>query len=89
MGDTKNSIQVLFGNNVQKHLSIIETGTQFASAQVIEKLSTELQVSPAELFGGDMNMKYANMIFKMLATHIDTKIESLYVRLSEDLRTRN
>lgn len=72
----------------QKHLSIIETGTQFASAQVIEKISKELQVSPAELFGGDMNMKYVNVLFSRIAQHIDMKIENLYARLSADLSRR-
>lgn len=36
----------------QKHLSTIETGTQFASAQLIEKISNELEIPPADLFGG-------------------------------------
>ena len=36
----------------QKHLSIIETGTQFASANLIGKLSDVLKVSPGDLFGG-------------------------------------
>ena len=36
----------------QKHLSIIETGTQFASAGLIGRISEELRVSPGDLFGG-------------------------------------
>ena len=36
----------------QKHLSIIETGTQFASATLIGRISEELKVSPGDLFGG-------------------------------------
>ena len=36
----------------QKHLSIIETGTQFASATLIGRISDELNVSPGDLFGG-------------------------------------
>lgn len=36
----------------QKHLSIIETGIQFASASLIERLCEELSVAPADLFGG-------------------------------------
>ena len=36
----------------QKHLSIIETGTQFASASLIARISEELRVSPGDLFGG-------------------------------------
>ncbi|MBQ9205238.1 MAG: helix-turn-helix transcriptional regulator [Treponema sp.] len=36
----------------QKHLSIIETGTQFASASLIGRISEVLKVSPGDLFGG-------------------------------------
>jgi len=36
----------------QKHLSIIETGSQFASASLIGRISQELKVSPGDLFGG-------------------------------------
>ena len=36
----------------QKHLSIIETGTQFASASLIARISEELRFSPGDLFGG-------------------------------------
>ena len=36
----------------QKHLSIIETGAQFASASLIGRISRELSVSPGDLFGG-------------------------------------
>ena len=39
----------------QKHLSIIETGTQFASASLIGRISEELKVSPGDLFGGSNN----------------------------------
>lgn len=105
MSETKNSIQKLFGSNVQKyrkqagltqdelserigitqkHLSIIETGTQFASAQVIEKISKELNVSPASLFGSDMNVQHINNLYLMISQHIDNKIEDLYYRLHEE-----
>ena len=36
----------------QKHLSIVETGTQFASASLIGRISEALEVSPGDLFGG-------------------------------------
>ncbi len=36
----------------QKHLSILETGSQFASAALIGKISEVLNVSPGDLFGG-------------------------------------
>lgn len=36
----------------QKHLSIIETGSQFASASLIGRISEVLNVSPGDLFGG-------------------------------------
>ncbi|MBR1721112.1 MAG: helix-turn-helix transcriptional regulator [Treponema sp.] len=40
----------------QKHLSIIETGTQFASASLIGRISEVLKVSPGDLFGGSSDI---------------------------------
>ncbi len=39
----------------QKHLSILENGTQFASASLIGRIATALNVSPAMLFGDSRN----------------------------------
>ncbi|WP_407426065.1 helix-turn-helix domain-containing protein [Treponema sp.] len=60
----------------QKHLSIIETGIQFASAALIEKLCEELSVSPADLFGGSQDevlkeiRKSREMIMSMIANEV-------------------
>lgn len=60
----------------QKHLSIIETGTQFASASLIERLCVELAVSPADLFGGSNDeilreiRKSRDMIMMVIETEI-------------------
>lgn len=60
----------------QKHLSIIETGTQFASAGLIGRISTELKVSPGDLFGGSSDTiieeikKSRSMIMTMLANEL-------------------
>lgn len=73
-------------NISQKHLSIIETGTQFASATLIEKICTELEVSPSALFGEDMNTRQINNLYLMISQHIDRKIEMLYARLCDELQ---
>ena len=49
----------------QKHLSIIETGTQFASASLISRICAELKVPPAALFGDDMNQQYFELWMNM------------------------
>lgn len=60
----------------QKHLSILETGTQFASASLIERLCKELNVSPADLFGGSKDeiieeiKKSRAMIMSMIANEV-------------------
>ena len=85
----KQTIQQLFGRNVQKfrkqagltqeqlserlgisqkHLSIIETGTQFASATLIAKLSETLQVTPADLFGGTSSDELKQQMGNVTAT---------------------
>ena len=51
MGLTQEQLSEKLGIS-QKHLSIIETGTQFASASLIGRISKELKVSPGDLFGG-------------------------------------
>lgn len=66
----------------QKHLSIIETGTQFASANLIERICEELKVSPAALFGEDLNQAYMDKLYARLATHFENKINWLYANLS-------
>jgi len=43
----------------QKHLSHIEVGTRFVSAQILEKLSELLQTPPSEFFySEELNLKY-------------------------------
>lgn len=62
----------------QKHLSIIETGTQFASASLIGRISEELKVSPGNLFGGSSDSiiieeikKSRAMIMTMLVNELN------------------
>ncbi|MBP3709237.1 MAG: helix-turn-helix transcriptional regulator [Treponema sp.] len=69
----------------QKHLSVIETGNQFASANLIEKISNELNVPPASLFGGEFGIREVNMIQLLVVQQIDAKLETLYSRIHEDL----
>lgn len=60
----------------QKHLSIIETGGQFASAPLIGRISEALAVSPGDLFGGtsdavlDEIRKSRDLLMTMLANEL-------------------
>ncbi len=68
----------------QKHLSIVETGTQFASAGLIGRIATELNVTPAMLFGGnknDINYNELNAISAMMQTMIHSSLSGLESRL--------
>ena len=69
----------------QKHLSIIETGTQFASAALIARISKELDVPPAALFGDDLSQVYFDKLYTRLATHFENKINWLQNTLSHEL----
>lgn len=68
----------------QKHMSIIETGTQFASAPLIGKIAEALNVSPAMLFGDyehEVNYEQANATALLLEQFIQTQMQVLYSRL--------
>ncbi|MBP5793284.1 MAG: helix-turn-helix transcriptional regulator, partial [Spirochaetaceae bacterium] len=68
----------------QKHLSIIETGTQFASAPLIGKIAEELNVSPAMLFGGyehEVNYEQVNATAVLLEQFIQSQMQVLHSRL--------
>ena len=69
----------------QKHLSIIETGTQFASANLIARISKELNVPPAALFGEDMNQEYFDRLYSRLTTQMENKINWLHTNLTIEL----
>ncbi len=69
----------------QKHLSIIETGTQFASANLIARISKELNVPPAALFGDDLTQTYFDKLFARLATYMENKFNMMRVYLSTEL----
>ena len=82
----------------QKHLSIIETGNQFASAPLIERISEELNVFPGDLFGGS-NDEIKKELREMQGTiisvfmneithkfsHIDATLQDLKQLLEEKL----
>lgn len=72
----------------QKHLSIIETGTQFASANLIERICEELNVTPAALFGEDLNQEYMDKLYARLATHFENKINWLHTVLSSEIKSK-
>ena len=70
----------------QKHLSVIETGAQFASAPLIARLCKELDVTPGMLFGGDMGSRHVANLQSMIHNLLNAKIESLYLRLHAEIQ---
>lgn len=76
----------------QKHLSFLETGTQFASASLIDKICDELKISCGDLFSSekDINHKELDLIFTMIQnsvvkklTLLESKLETLEAKLGE------
>lgn len=65
----------------QKHLSIIETGTQFASAFLIEKIAAAFKVPPARLFGDEINTEEINVITKLVTLEIQRAVSIIDSRL--------
>lgn len=70
----------------QKHLSIIETGIQFASATLIAKICTVLNVSPAALFGDDLNQDYFDELYVRMATHFENKMNWVQTSLMNEIK---
>ncbi len=68
-----------------KHLSRIETGVQFASASLIEKIVEALNVSPATLFEHVVSKKQVISEYTDICEYIDKKMESLYERIKGDI----
>ena len=71
----------------QKHLSVIETGAQFASAPLIARICKELSVTPGMLFGGDMGSRHLAILQSMIHNLMNAKLESLYQRLHSDIQS--
>lgn len=72
----------------QKHLSIIETGTQFASAALIGRLAETLGVTPADLFGGtgtDELKKQTSHITATLMTFLANELNRMRALLRHDM----
>lgn len=77
----------------QKHLSFIETGVQFASASLIDRICRELNISCGDLFASerDVNIKEVNMICTMMQnimfprlTTIESKLENIEKKLNKE-----
>lgn len=58
----------------QKHLSMLETGSQFASAPLISKICGVLEVAPSKLFETDFDENESNRLFARLATFFKNEI---------------
>ncbi len=69
-------------------LSIIETGTQFASAALISRISKELNVPPAALFGQDMNQEYFDNLYSSIDALVENKLKLFQDSLSLDIETK-
>lgn len=69
----------------QKHLSIIENGAQFASASLIDRICTELDVSVGMLFRSpdESSAHEANMISALLQNMLNPRLALIEQRLSE------
>ena len=72
-------------NISQKHLSIIETGIQFASATLIDRICEVLNVSAGMLFGssGDVNIKEVNMISVMVQNCVNSRFSVIEEKLTD------
>ena len=72
----------------QKHLSVIETGSQFVSAPLIAKIVAALKVEPAELFGGTSSeTRIANAVAMRIMNFINPKFELMAQRIVDDLKS--
>ncbi len=71
----------------QKHLSILETGTQFASAPLIQKICEELKLSPGDLFGGtsDEVIKHLNAMENRIMTMMLNELRHGFARIDSEI----
>ncbi len=70
----------------QKHLSMLETGTQFASASLIAKICSVLDLEPASLFETGINQTEANKLYSRLATHFENRLNQMQAVLLSELK---
>lgn len=73
----------------QKHLSDIETGTKFPSASIIEKLSKELSVPVAFLFGGTDSSAISLAVINYINANIMPKLNSMENDIKELKKEKN
>ena len=73
----------------QKHLSDIETGTKFPSAAIIEKLSKELSVPVAFLFGGTDSSAISLAVINYINANIMPKLNSMENDIKELKKEKN
>lgn len=67
----------------QKHLSEIESGIKFPTVMVIEKLSKELNTTPALLFGGSDVYDISNKVSNLVIMNLQPKLNLIF----EELKT--
>jgi len=59
----------------QKHLSMLETGTQFASASLISKICETLNIEPAELFERGLSENQSTKLFAKIANAMELSLK--------------
>ena len=82
MNLTQNELSEKIGIS-QKHLSDIETGTKFPSSGIIEKISGELNVSVALLFGGSDAYDISNKVTDLVMDNLRSKLQNISNDLNE------
>ena len=70
----------------QKHLSIIETGTQFVSAGLLGKIVVVLKIPPAALFEYEISYNTTE-IYESLCSYIDNRFDDYYKRIKNDINS--
>lgn len=70
----------------QKHLSMLETGTQFASAALISKICDVLELAPSKLFETEFSENESDGLFARLATYMENKINRTQAILISEIR---
>lgn len=74
----------------QKHLSMLETGAQFASATLISKICTVLNIEPSKLFETEFSSSDADKLFSRLATFFRNELnrtQSVLINRIEEIKS--
>jgi transcriptional regulator with XRE-family HTH domain len=73
-------------NITPKHLSIIENGMNFVSAEIIEKASTALHVSAASFFYDDEEVNGSNLFIDRVDFIIEDELNTVIKNIKNRIR---